>query len=62
MGFHDQYRLGGHAVITNECGEVLVLKATYGAMGWGLPGGAMDPGETIYECVQREGVVASAKF
>lgn len=54
MGFHDFYRLGAHAVITNERGEVLMLKATYGSLGWGLPGGAMDPGETIHECVQRE--------
>lgn len=54
MGFEDKYRLGAHAVITNERGDVLMLKATYGAMGWSLPGGAMDPGETIHECVQRE--------
>ncbi|MES2317707.1 MAG: NUDIX domain-containing protein [Pseudomonadota bacterium] len=54
MGFDDQYRLGAHAVITNDRGEVLMLKATYGAMGWGLPGGAMDRGETIHECVRRE--------
>lgn len=54
MTFHDFYRLGAHAVITNDAGEVLMLKATYGAMGWSLPGGAMDRGETIHECVQRE--------
>lgn len=54
MGFHDLYRLGAHAVFTNERGEVLMLKASYGALGWGLPGGAMDPGETIHECVLRE--------
>lgn len=54
MTFHDLYRLGAHAVITNATGEVLMLKATYGAMGWSLPGGAMDRGETIDECVQRE--------
>lgn len=54
MGFHDRYRLGAHAVITNERGEVLMLKAAYGSLGWGLPGGAMDPGETIHECVLRE--------
>ena len=54
MTFEDQYRLGAHAVITNERGEVLMLKATYGALAWGLPGGAMDRGETVHECVRRE--------
>jgi 8-oxo-dGTP diphosphatase len=54
MGFEDFYRLGAHAVISNERGEVLMLKATYGALGWSLPGGALDRGETIHECVRRE--------
>lgn len=54
MGFHDLYRLGAHAVIFNDRGEVLMLKATYGSFGWSLPGGAMDPGETIHDCVRRE--------
>jgi 8-oxo-dGTP diphosphatase len=54
MTFEDVYRLGAHAVITNDSGAVLMLKATYGALAWGLPGGAMDRGETIHECVRRE--------
>jgi 8-oxo-dGTP diphosphatase len=54
MGFEDFYRLGAHAVITNGRGEVLMLKATYGTLGWSLPGGALDRGETIHECVRRE--------
>ena len=54
MGFEDWYRLSVHAVITNSVGEVLQLKATYGEKAWGLPGGALDPGETIHEGLHRE--------
>jgi 8-oxo-dGTP diphosphatase len=54
LAFDDLYRLSAHAVITNDAGEVLLLKATYGSLAWGLPGGALEPGETIHECVQRE--------
>jgi 8-oxo-dGTP pyrophosphatase MutT (NUDIX family) len=31
-----------------------MLKTTYGAKGWTLPGGAIDPGETIHETLVRE--------
>ena len=54
MGFDDWYRLSVHAVILNLAGEVLLLKATYGDESWGLPGGALDPGETIHEGLHRE--------
>ncbi|AMX01959.1 NUDIX hydrolase [Microbulbifer thermotolerans] len=54
MGFEDTYRLSAHAVITNGQGEVLQLRATYGDKNWGLPGGALDPGETIHEALLRE--------
>lgn len=54
MGFEDTYRLSAHAVITNEAGEVLQLRATYADKNWGLPGGALDPGETIHEALLRE--------
>lgn len=54
MAFEDRYRLSAHAVITDDEGRVLLLKATYGALSWGLPGGALEPGETIHECVRRE--------
>jgi 8-oxo-dGTP pyrophosphatase MutT (NUDIX family) len=47
MGFDDRYRLSAHAVITDEAGRVLLLQATYGDRRWGLPGGAVDPGETL---------------
>jgi 8-oxo-dGTP diphosphatase len=54
MGFEDWFRLSVHAVITNERDEVLLLRATYGDLAWGLPGGALDPGETVHEALQRE--------
>lgn len=54
MGFNDTFRMSSHAVITNENNEILQLKATYADLSWGLPGGALDPGETIYEALHRE--------
>lgn len=54
MAFQDHYRLSVHAVITDEHDRVLLLKATYGDLAWGLPGGGIDPGETIHECLSRE--------
>jgi 8-oxo-dGTP diphosphatase len=54
MAFDDFYRLSAHAVITNAAGQVLMLKATYAAKAWGLPGGSFDPGETVHEVLVRE--------
>ncbi len=54
MGFNDTFRMSSHAVITNHKNELLQLKATYGSLGWGLPGGALDPGESIFEALHRE--------
>ena len=54
MAFDDKFRLSVHAVITNEEGKVLLVKATYASMGWGLPGGSLDPGETVHEALLRE--------
>lgn len=41
-------------MITDGEGRVLLLKSAYGDLAWHLPGGAIDPGETIQECVERE--------
>ncbi|WP_148714492.1 NUDIX hydrolase [Chitinolyticbacter meiyuanensis] len=54
MAFDDLFRLSCHAVITDDQGRVLLLKSTYGTQGWGLPGGALDPAETIHEALLRE--------
>jgi 8-oxo-dGTP diphosphatase len=32
----------------------LLIKSAYGSFGWELPGGALEPGETARECVERE--------
>ena len=54
MAFDDKFRLSSHAVITNVDGHVLLLKATYNKQSWGLPGGALEPGETIHQALLRE--------
>ena len=54
MAFNDTFRLSSHAVITNPDGHVLLLKANYGSFSWGLPGGALEPGETIHDALIRE--------
>ncbi|OTG87725.1 NUDIX hydrolase [Acinetobacter sp. ANC 4558] len=54
MAFHDLYRLSSHAVITNVQNQVLLLKANYAECVWGLPGGALDMGETIHQALIRE--------
>lgn len=54
MGFNDFFRFSVHAAIINEEGKVLQLKQTYGDKRWGLPGGGVEPGETIHEAIKRE--------
>lgn len=54
MAYDDKFRFGVHAVITDAEGRVLQLKTTYGDKRWGLPGGGVEPGETIHEGLIRE--------
>ncbi len=54
MAFNDTFRFGAHAIILNPEGCVLQLKKTYGDQGWSLPGGSVDPGETIHQTLYRE--------
>ena len=54
MAYDDLFRLSSHAVISDSAGRILMLKANYGDRVWGLPGGALDPGETIHEALIRE--------
>jgi hypothetical protein len=49
MAFEDLFRMSVHAVIGNEAG-VLLLRATYAKRVWGLPGGALEPGESGVTC------------
>jgi 8-oxo-dGTP diphosphatase len=54
LAFHDTFRFGAHAIIVNTEGNVLLLKRTYGNKGWSLPGGGVEPGETIHQALFRE--------
>ncbi|MDQ0253339.1 8-oxo-dGTP pyrophosphatase MutT (NUDIX family) [Evansella vedderi] len=54
MTFHDTFIVGAHAIIVNNEGLVLLLKRTYGDLGWSLPGGGVEVGETIHEALYRE--------
>ena len=54
MAFDDRFRMSCHAVITDAAGRVLLLQASYGDGAWGLPGGALEPGETVHQALQRE--------
>ena len=54
MAYNDKFRLSSHAVITNKNDEILLVKANYGERGFGLPGGALELGETIHKALERE--------
>lgn len=54
MGFDTTYRFSVHAAVFNAKGEVLLLKQTYSDRRWGLPGGGVEVGETIYQAIKRE--------
>ncbi len=43
-----------HAVISDDEGRLLLLRQTYGDNRWGLPGGGVDPGETVHQAIVRE--------
>lgn len=45
--------LGVRAVVINEAGEVFLILHSY-APGWQLPGGGVEPGETLEEALGRE--------
>jgi 8-oxo-dGTP pyrophosphatase MutT (NUDIX family) len=45
---------GISVVVTNEAGEVMLLKHSYGPKAWGLPGGGMSAGEDPAQCARRE--------
>lgn len=54
MSFDDKFKISVHAVILNGKKQILQLKQTYADLRWGLPGGSIEPGETIHEALLRE--------
>lgn len=55
MAFEDRYRFSVHAAILDEtASSVLLLRQSYADLRWGLPGGGVEPGETIVAALERE--------
>jgi 8-oxo-dGTP pyrophosphatase MutT (NUDIX family) len=58
-GFHLYWRmsrgltLGVRGFIRDEAGRIFLVKHTY-VRGWQLPGGGVEPGETLLEALARE--------
>ncbi len=50
----DQPRLTVDAVVENRRGEVLLVERRNEPRGWALPGGFVDPGETVEAAAARE--------
>jgi hypothetical protein len=53
MAFEDLFRLSVHGVFTDKDGKILQLRSSYDGDRWGLPGGALDPAETIHVISQQ---------
>ena len=55
VAFEDRFRFSVHAAVLNtDDASVLLLRQSYGDRRWGLPGGAVEPGETVLDALGRE--------
>ena len=54
MEFPKGIEITGSAIIENEKGEILIVKSPKWPNKWLLPGGHVDPGETIMDAQKRE--------
>jgi len=54
IGRTAQLKFGASALILNDTGEHILLTRRTDNGRWCLPGGAMDPGESVEECCIRE--------
>lgn len=54
MGFDDRFRVSAHAVIVDDDERILLLEPSYLRGRWALPGGNVEPGESVLEAVVRE--------
>ena len=54
LEFYEQPRLTVDAVVMNGTGQVLLIERRNPPPGWALPGGFVDPGETLEAAVARE--------
>lgn len=50
---HRGMTLGVRAAVLNEAGEVLLVRHTY-TPGWHLPGGGVEPDETLFDALAKE--------
>jgi 8-oxo-dGTP pyrophosphatase MutT (NUDIX family) len=55
VAFNDRFRFSVHAAVVDDASQsVLLLRQSYGDQRWGLPGGSVEPGETIVAALGRE--------
>ena len=47
MAYTDSYKLATYVVIFDGHGKILQLKKSDYGKQWGIPGGGVDPGETV---------------